>query len=321
VRYATPGIEFNDLGLVTLVNDMQVRQELDFQQLTPNRFTRASFSFISAELHWTTGGLPAARLVTAYTSAQLPNSWGGALTWTLSELGGPYCVSCARGGPALRQSLKQGIRFDLAPDIRPPVVPHAVMRVGRGDDGRSWYRGAETGVDMRIASQFSATLYGSYDRVANDQQWVANYGALLSDTTHYTFARLDQDILALTARANWTATPNLSLQLYAQPFVTSGAFSDWRQLGAPRAPRYEDRFRPYGGGATPAGFNVKQFNSNVVLRWEYQPASVLFLVWQQGRFRSGTNTGSFDGAGDVRDLFAAHADNTVLLKVSYWFNP
>jgi hypothetical protein len=321
VRYATPGIEFNDLGLVTLVNDMQVRQELDFQQLTPNRLTRASFSFISAETHWTTGGLPAARLLTAYTSAQLPNSWGGALTGTLSELGGPYCVSCARGGPALRQSLKQGLRFDLAPDIRPAVVPHAVLRVGRSDDGRSWYRGAETGVDVRVASQFSATLYGSYDRVANDQQWVANYGALLSDTTHYTFARLDQDILALTARANWTATPTLSLQLYAQPFVTDGTFSDWRQLGAPRAPRYQDRFRPYGGGASPDGFSFKQFNSNIVLRWEYQPASVLFLVWQQGRLRSGANTGSFDATQDVRDLFAAHADNTVLLKVSYWFNP
>ena len=321
VRYATPGLELNDMGLVSLVNDMQVRQEFDFQQLTPTRFTRASFSAISGESHWTTGGLPAARLVTVHTSAQLTNSWGGALTYTLGEIGGPYCISCARGGPVLRQSLKQGIRFDLAPDIRPAVVPHAVMRVGRNDDGRSWNRGAESGVDVRIASRFSASVYGSYDRVVNDQQWVGNYGALLSDTTHYTFARLEQDILALTARANWTATPSLSLQLYAQPFVTTGAFTDWRQLGSPRAPRYTDRFRPYGSGVPPDGFNVQQFNSNLVLRWEYRPASVLFVVWQQGRFLSGTNTSPFDATRDVRALFGAHADNTVLVKLSYWLNP
>jgi hypothetical protein len=320
-RYATPGLELNDMGFVPLVNDVQVRQTFDFQQLTPSRWIRASFSEVSAESHWTVGGLPATRLLFLHTSAQLHNNWGGALTATISEIGGPYCVSCARGGPVLRQSLKQGIRFDLGPDLRPAIVPHAVFRVGRSDEGRSWYRGGEAGVDVRVASRFSATLYGSYDRVANDQQWVANYGALLSDTTHYTFARLDQDILALTARANWTATPNLSVQLYAQPFVTAGTYSDWRELAASRAAQYSSRFRAYGAGATPDGFNVKQFNSNLVVRWEYRPASVLFLVWQQGRSQSDLNPGSFAAPRDVRDLFAAHGDNTVLLKLSWWLNP
>ena len=321
LRYATPGLELNDMGLVLLVNDVQLRQTLQFQQRTPSRLIRSSFAFVSAESHWTTGGLPAARQVQVHGNVILPNNWGGVLTWTLSDLGGAYCVSCARGGPALRQSLKHGLRLDLAPDQRPVLVPHAVFRVGRNDEGRSWYRGAEAGLDARFASRFSATIYGSYDRVANDQQWVANYGAPGSDTTHYTFARLDQDILALTARANWTATPTLSLQLYAQPFVTAGSYSRWRELAAVRAETYAQRFRPWGAGTVPGAFNVKQFNSNIVLRWEYQPASTLFVVWQQGRQQSGTNAAAFDASRDVRDLFAAHADNTVLVKVSYWFNP
>ncbi|MEP7001698.1 MAG: hypothetical protein ABI969_14520, partial [bacterium] len=122
-------------------------------------------------------------------------------------------------------------------------------------------------------------------------------------------------------RANWTATPTLSLQLYGQPFVSSGSYSGWRQIASPRAAEYDDRFRPYGNGATPPGFNVKQFNSNAVVRWEYRPASVLFVVWQQGRAQSELNPGTFDARRDVGDLFAARPENTVLVKLSYWLNP
>ena len=90
------------------------------------------------------------------------------------------------------------------------------------DEGRSWYRGGDAGVEVRIASRFSTSVAATYDRVINDQQWVGNYSAALSDTTHFTFARLDQNILAITTRAKWTATPTLSFQLYAQPFVSTG---------------------------------------------------------------------------------------------------
>jgi len=189
------------------------------------------------------------------------------------------------------------------------------------DEGRSWYRGGDAGIDLRVASRFSTSLSASYDHVVNDQQSVANYGAALSDTTHFTFARLDQDILSVTARANWTATPTLSFQFYGQPFVSAGAYSQWRELASPRAESYDARFRPYGNGASPSGFNVKRFNTNAVLRWEYRPGSALFVVWQQGRIQDDLNLGTFQASRDVGDLFASRPTNTVLIKMSYWFTP
>ena len=146
-------------------------------------------------------------------------------------------------------------------------------------------------------------------------------GVILQDSTHYTFARLAQNILSVTARANWTATPTLSLQVYAQPFVATGAYAAWRQIAAPRADQYADRFRPYGGTALPSSFNLKQFNSNAVLRWEYRPASTVFLVWQQGRAQSARNPGTFEASRDVGEVFASRPFNTLLVKFSYWFNP
>ena len=46
------------------------------------------------------------------------------------------------------------------------------------------------------------------------------------------------------------------------------------------------RYQPYGDpevAGNPGGFNVQEFRSNVVFRWEYRPGSTLFLVWSQGR--------------------------------------
>jgi hypothetical protein len=158
------------------------------------------------------------------------------------------------------------------------------------------------------------------ERVDN-QQWVANYGHFLSDTTHYTFARLLQKTVSMTARASFTATPLLTFQFYAQPFMSAGSYSDWREIFSPRAADYDDRFAPYRTDVAPGGFNFKQFNSNAVVRWEYRPGSTLFFVWQQGRAQDALNRGSFEFERDARDLFRAHPVNTFLVKATYFFNP
>ena len=113
------------------------------------------------------------------------------------------------------------------------------------------------------------------------------------------------------------------IQAYAEPFVSKGRYSDVRELADPRATRYPDRYRPYddpAANANPGAFNVKQFNSNVVLRWEYRPGSALFLVWQQGRQDSESQYGTRSLGGDFDRLFSAHPNNTFLVKVSYWLD-
>ncbi len=59
-----------------------------------------------------------------------------------------------------------------------------------------------------------------------------------------------------------------------------------------------------------------------MLRYEYRPGSSLFMVWQQGRSSFLTpadaeyQVGRGYGAA-LRD----HANNTFLVKLSYWINP
>jgi hypothetical protein len=103
--------------------------------------------------------------------------------------------------------------------------------------------------------------------------------------------------------------------------VSKGTYTDVREIGQPRAESYAARYQPYGDPdvtSDPDGFNVQEFRSNVVFRWEYRPGSTLFLVWSQGRESSADLEGAKSFRGDLGDLFRRRANDTFLVKVSYW---
>ena len=102
--------------------------------------------------------------------------------------------------------------------------------------------------------------------------------------------------------------------------VTKGDYTNLRELDQPRAGDYDARYKPYLAISNPGGFNVKQFRSNAVVRWEYRPGSAVYLVWQQGRENSEPELGGRSFRGDFHELFQAHPDNTFLIKMSYWFD-
>jgi hypothetical protein len=168
----------------------------------------------------------------------------------------------------------------------------------------------------------------------------------------YVFAALDQSTVALTMRANVAFSPALTLEMYAQPFVSSGDFLALKQLRAARG--YE--FDVYGvtvgtavrdsngvyaidpdGAGPAAGFRVsdRDFSSrslrgNAVLRWEWHPGSTLFLVWQQSRAFDATATGAnardgrigrLNPSSEAAELFRIKPDNVLQVKVTYWLNP
>ena len=62
-------------------------------------------------------------------------------------------------------------------------------------------------------------------------------GRPLSDRrpSKYLFGRLAQTTAGVTARADWTFTPYLSLQLYAQPFVSAGVYDNFKRVVDSRA--------------------------------------------------------------------------------------
>jgi hypothetical protein len=315
----SPGFESNDLGFQSRADDMMFRNWFSLQFNEPSKyFTRAFLNFNSMQ-RWTTEGLPTALGLNFNWHLQFRNWMWGHIGGNLNDFTATYSDRVTRGGPALRNSREYEGWTGIESDSRKAWYVSAFTGAWKGDEGNSHGWWFNPGGQFRLSSRFSASASLNYSHDINDAQWRANFGTSGSDTTHYTFARLDQKTLNMTTRINFTMTPSLSLQFYGQPFTSTGDYTNWRELNNPRAESYADRFRPYAGD--PGGFSFKQFRSNTVLRWEYKPGSTMFLVWAQGRDLSGDFVNDFSVRRDFQDIFRQHPDNTLLLKVSYWINP
>jgi len=319
IWYKSPGLEINDVGYMQSVNSMGQSNWFALVFSEPRSFYRRFQVNFNQWNGWFTDGASSGRGGNINLNSTLKNMWF--VHAGFGAEAGAQCGSCLRGGPAMwRQPAFFGWG-GFSGDSRRAIVPGLNVNWNRNDGGRSRSISGGPSVDVRVASRFSASLGLRYAHNIADRQWLGNFGDVGSDTTHHTVARLDQKTFSVTSRVNWTASPTLSLQVYAQPFITGGDYSDWRAVTDPHNRSYEQQFTPFTmAGDDPGGFNVKQFRSNTVLRWEYRPGSTIFFVWQQGRSQDGIDGGTFQFSRDYRNLFRAHPDNTFLVKASYWFS-
>jgi hypothetical protein len=148
----------------------------------------------------------------------------------------------------------------------------------------------------------------------DESQWVE-----ATNDGRYVFARIDQKTVGIQTRLNYTVTPNLSIQLYAEPFVSAGGYSNFKELVDGRSKSYEGRYKPTVYAGNP-DFNYRSFRTTNVLRWEYKPGTTLFVVWQQGR-EATAPYGDYNFSRDFGAVFDAPAKNVFLVKFAYWFNP
>jgi hypothetical protein len=319
----SPGFEVNDAGYLRRADEQSWSTWVGLfdrhQRALYNRFQWNNNWW----QNWTTSGLPLEAAYNTNLHITLRNNWSWNMGGTVGQLGATYDDRAARGGPAVRQDSYVAPWLSVSGDTRRTIVPSVSVNWFRGDAGHnhSWEAGPE--LDYTTRGKFNASLAVDWSHNVADNQWYGNFTDS-AGTRHYTFAHLDQTTTSTTLRLNYTFTPTLSLQTYLQLFVSKGTYSDVRQLSAtPRAARYEDRYAAYGDTSVtdnPGGFDVKALQSNVVLRWEYTHGSTLFVVWSEGRNGVLPAAGTDGFLRNVRDLFALHPANTLLVKLAYWLN-
>ena len=323
VERRSPGFEINDLGYLQRADQMAWSTWAGyFDRHTRKLYNRFQWNFNWWQ-YWTTAGLPEERAFNTNTHTTFRNQWSLHFGGTVGQLGATYCYSCARGGPAVRQDAYISPWLGINGDDRKPIVTYVWFNWFRGDGGRSRSISVSPEIDFKIASRVTAAISPSYSRSRNDVQPLGGTTDT-SNVTHYLFGHLDQQQFALTMRFTYPFTATMSLQVYAQPFISKGTFSNVRELSAtPRAADYASRYQAYGDTAVTnniGGFNFKQFRSNVVYRWEYRPGSTLFVVWSQGRVDASDVDVTRPMPRDFRRLFDQHPANTFLVKVSYWLS-
>ena len=318
----SPGFEINDMGFLRRADQVSWNTWAGFFDRKETKYYNRFQLNNNWWQYWTADGLPLEAAYNTNTHITLKNNWGLHFGGTLGQLGKTYDDRAARGGPAVRQDRYLAPWAFIAGDDRRSIVPFMGFNYFRGAEGRSSSLNLNPEIDYKVLGRFSSAFIFNWSHDITDNQFYGRFTDAAGQ--HYTFAHLDQHTTSVTARLNYTFTPDISLQTYLQPFVAKGTYSNVRQLSStPRADDYDDRYAPFNNpsvASDPGGFNFKQLQSNVVFRWEYRPGSTLFAVWNSGRQGFLPREGSDSFRGDVGNLFDLHPANTFLVKVSYWLN-
>ena len=315
----TPGYETNDLGFQARADEQIARGWYAFQLLKPTTYYRRAFINSNIGTNWSAAGLNTWNSFNTNWHIELPTQWW--LHWgiTAQSIAPAYDDRVARGGPAVRVPSGFNYSVGVEGDPRRVLIPTLFIGGRRGDEGRHRSFWVEPNLQFRASSRFSTSLSASWQRADISAQWVRNRTDNVTGALQSLFAPLDQTTFSSSIRLNFTATPTLSLQVWGQPYLSTGDYDRLMLPAAPRAAKYADRWRVTAedGG----GFQFREWRSNVVARWEYRPGSTVFLVWQHGRSGYEDQSGQFAFGPEMRDLFGLPPNNTFLLKVSYWLNP
>jgi len=357
----TPTFEVNDLGFSTRQEVLDAGARVTYREIVPGErlrsysisaFTFHNWSHDALEAPWSArswGDAHVAGSLTVSTDVTLLNYW---------EIGTRLSVrpelmdrTGTRGGPLMLAPRSWEWSADFKTDERKAVwIEPSVEFSGQSMGGA---RRAEFGLEVAVrpSPRVELAVQPQFEMVRSGAQFVGRSTALpYAPTfgTRYLFATLDRREFGLETRLNVTFSPHMTLQLFAQPLLSSGDFLTYKQLAAPRSFSF-DEFEegPYtpgpalcGGGRTcraPDGtryidfdgdgtadhsfedrdFNVRSLIGNAVFRWEYRPGSAIFLVWQRQQ-EDEVMLGGFDFTRDARALFRAPARNVFLIKASYW---
>jgi hypothetical protein len=350
LRNVTPGFEMNDMGFINRVDVRSLATFLGRRITTPwgplQRYSIAGYTTHA----WNGGGDAIFSDLGLGLNGTFRSLWSAGLNLNYDPTTRDDRLT--RGGPLAELPASWGVNAFVSSDPRKRMSFVASGYVS-GDRAGGRDRNASLSVNVRPSPSIQLSAGPSVGVSRNPDQYLfAQADAAATETygARYVFGRLSQTTVSMDMRVDWTFTPTLSLQLFAQPFVAAGDFRDFREFTTPGRSEYAVygvdrgtvcaftaggartyRINPTQSVACPASleqaegmlrvddpdFNVRSLRGNAVLRWEYRPGSALFFVWQQER--SGFEPlGGFEAGRDLGRLFREPARNVFLVKATYW---
>jgi hypothetical protein len=174
---------------------------------------------------------------------------------------------------------------------------------------------------VRPHPQLEIELIPSVSRTTGETRF-ATLGVLPSEMI---FGDLGASSFATTARVNLTITPRLALQTFAQLFLASGHYDNFRSFvsagGGPGSQNVRlDALAPTGAPVQNPDFVDVSLNLNVVLRWEYSLGSILYFVFNRSQTPASALVLDQPATLGFTQLGRAPAVDTLLLKWQLFVN-
>lgn len=364
VGQQTPGLEVNDLGFSTSTERFHGGARLQYRQPAPGDvFQNYSFSFFNFH-RWRNEVRDDFFSASSWSDAYKAGQFNGNANFTLLnwwDLGvslgytpRAHDDATTRGGPLMTQPASWDAGVSLNTDRRDRITYEAGIDLERGRAGGRTVE-LDVGVQARPTDHLALSFSPSYRRSTDPAQYVTQFATVDFEPTfgrRYLFGALAREQFSMDTSVDYIFSSSLTLQVFAQPLISSGRFDSLRQLAAPRsfdflqfeegvvAGEGEAGIRCEGGAFCRDGdrihldytgdgevdtsfreqnFSIRSLRGTAALRWEYRPGSRIYLVWQQRRQSEGIR-GIFDFGRDARALFDAQGEHVFMLKVDYWLD-
>ena len=337
LEWASPGFDPNDMGYLQNADYKMFRGYINYVENTPKGILRKYNVALFYRCFWDYGNTNTYGISGFDGNVNFTNNWG--FYW-----GGFYEFrnvenSMLRGGPPVRLNPRWGTDLNFWTDNSKKVVAQFYHGTMLGDKRYGHYAWSEVNYRPIPNLGISGRVNFTYSKLGLEYtgQQVLDTGKKV-----YLMGALRQDILGFTFRADYSITPELSVQFYGNPFMSSGKYTKFKRATNTMDKTYENRFyllqheelsynasgNTYSASETATGYNYtfynpdfsfREFRSNLVIRWEYKPNSIIYLVWAQGRSgRVSEYVNSF--LQNTKALFNYYPDNTIMVKFNYWFS-
>jgi hypothetical protein len=333
----TAGVETNDIGYVTYTDAALSTARIRYSEFSPSALFRNWYIDSDVTAASTLGWELVRRSLIVRTHWQFLNFWTADLNFT--HWGDSVWPWTLRGGPALRREPNTTLSATIGGDTRKSwrATLKTTYKTESEDVGRTVT--VEPSFEMRPSSRATVSLSPRVVWNRKLDQYVDGVTRIDNGLSEYVMGRIEQTTASMTLRLSYSFTSDLAFDLYAQPFMSSAQYSDFRRVADDESPDLNTRVPlidpafltasgtrydvDENGDASPdyrfrnRDFNVREMNTNAVLRWEYKPGSTLIAVWSSAR-NDYLLTGDMDVSGDLNRLFSAPTTNIFMLKFSYW---
>lgn len=339
VTWKTPGFETNDIGYLREADQVVSVLWAGYNLWEPKWIYRSVNLNADVFVGNNFGGDITATGLEYNGSINLKNFWN---VWMGGNFQGSYIsTGKLRGGPKMELPGSLNLYGGFSTDSRKKFVFDITGQLSHGYENSYNNYYSEVELTYKPTNYISFEIVPKYSKSFSDLQYVSE--TTFKDNDKYIFASINQKTISASFRINFNLSPDLTLQYWGQPFIASGKYYNYKYIVNPLADEYTDRYKVYTDTQiTPDGdnynidedsdgttdytiekenFNVQEFLSNLVVRWEYNPGSTVYLVWSQSRDYD-NNSGKMDLFNNVGDLFDRDNDvphNVFLIKFSYRF--
>ncbi len=336
VTWRSPGLDMNDIGYLRSGDEVFQVFWIQYRIWEPFGIFRSMRFNANQWSGWDFGGRRTFYGGNINLNTQFNNHWSFGTGFNYEGSG--LDKGSLRGGPSFKYPASKNVWFYAESDERKKFIFEI-------SHSRSWstvsdelHQNYSLDLTYRPMDALKLSLSPFFSKDYSRTQYVET--AEYDGVDRYIVSNLDQNTFGIVARIDYAITPDLTIQYYGQPFTSAGDYTEFKRITDPQADNYFDRFHIFSdeeisynpdddvyyidennNGTVDyefenPNFNFIQFRSNMVLRWEYIPGSVLYLVWSQDRTDL-NDVGVFDYNRDVNHLFSITPHNIFLLKVSY----